>query len=421
MRQVDVILGLQWGDEGKGKVVDVLTPDYKVICRFQGGPNAGHSLVFQGTKFVLHTVPSGIFRDDSINVIGNGLVIDPIVLAKEVSDIEAKGVDVQSKIFLSKKAHLILPTHRILDAASEASKGENKIGSTLRGIGPTYRDKIGRSGLRIGDIIRSDFQAKYNALKEFHLSQLRLYDFKFDIEASEKEWFEAVEALKRLKIVDSEYLMNKYIKDGVKILAEGAQGALLDIEFGNYPFVTSSNTLASGVCVGLGIPPTTIGKVFGIFKAYCTRVGGGPFPTELFDETGTKLRTVGQEFGATTGRARRVGWLDMVALKYSIMMSDVTSLIMMKSDVLDDFEEIKVCTGYEIDGQVVQDFPYDLNDGVTPVYTSFKGWKTSLKSIRKYDDFPGDFKKYVEFIEKDTGVPISIISIGPDREETIIR
>ena len=421
MKKVDVVLGLQWGDEGKGKVVDVLTPNYKVIARFQGGPNAGHSLHFNGEKFVLHTVPSGIFREGSMNIIGNGVVIDPAILAEEIAQIEATGVDVVSRLQLSKRAHLILPTHRVLDAASEAAKGKTKIGSTLKGIGPAYMDKTGRNGLRVGDILLPDFMERYNALKAKHLEQLSHYDYTFDITSYEKEWFKGIESLRRFKFVESEQVVNNYIKEDTTILAEGAQGSLLDIEFGTYPFVTSSNTLCAGVCTGLGVAPTRIGEVFGIFKAYCTRVGSGPFPTELFDATGETLRQVGNEFGATTGRPRRCGWLDLVALKYAVMMNGVTGLIMMKSDVLNDFETIKVATAYELNGQTLDYFPYEADDNIKPVYKEFKGWNCDICSVRNFEEFPQEFKDYVAYIEAETGVPVKIISVGPDREETIIR
>ncbi len=421
MKKVDVVLGLQWGDEGKGKVVDVLTPNYKVIARFQGGPNAGHSLHFGGESFVLHTVPSGIFRDGSINIIGNGVVIDPVILADEIRKIEATGVDVFSRLIISKRAHLILPTHRILDAASEAAKGKTKIGSTLKGIGPTYMDKTGRNGLRVGDTLSPEFMERYNALKNKHIELLRQYDYQYDITVYEKEWFEGIEMLRRFEIVDSEQLVNDYIKNDATILAEGAQGSMLDIDFGTYPYVTSSNTLCAGVCTGLGVAPTRIGEVYGIFKAYCTRVGSGPFPTELFDTTGECLRQIGNEFGATTGRPRRCGWLDMVALKYAVTMNGVTGLIMMKSDILNDFETIKVATEYEIDGKRVDYYPYEGGDDVKPVYREFKGWRTDICNVRNYEDFPQEFKDYVAFIEQETGVPVKIISVGPDRSETIIR
>ncbi len=414
-------MGLQWGDEGKGKVVDVLTPNYKVIARFQGGPNAGHSLHFNGTSFVLHTVPSGIFRDGSVNVIGNGVVIDPVILADEIAQIEKTGVDVRSKLFISKKAHLILPTHRILDAASEAAKGGSKIGSTLKGIGPTYMDKTGRNGLRVGDILSPEFKERYERLKAKHADMLRQYNYEYDITEYEKEWFAGIEKLRQFPFIESEQVVNDYIDHDVAILAEGAQGSMLDIDFGTYPFVTSSNTLCAGVCTGLGVAPGRIGDVYGIFKAYCTRVGSGPFPTELFDQTGETLRQVGREFGATTGRPRRCGWLDLVALKYSVMMNGVSSLIMMKADVLNDFDTIKVAVAYKLNGEETTQFPYEINDGVEPVYKEFKGWKCNINDIRKYEDFPAEFKEYVEFIETTCGVPVRIISVGPDREETILR
>ena len=421
MKKVDVVLGLQWGDEGKGKVVDVLTPNYDVIARFQGGPNAGHSLHFNGEKFVLHTVPSGIFREGSMNIIGNGVVIDPAILAEEIAQIEATGVDICSRLQISKRAHLILPTHRVLDAASEAAKGKTKIGSTLKGIGPAYMDKTGRNGLRVGDILLPDFMERYNALKAKHLDQLSHYDYVFDTTAYEQEWFKGIESLRRFKFVESEQVVNNLIQNDATILAEGAQGSLLDIEFGTYPFVTSSNTLCAGVCTGLGVAPTRIGEVYGIFKAYCTRVGSGPFPTELFDATGETLRQVGNEFGATTGRPRRCGWLDLVALKYAVMMNGVTGLIMMKSDVLNDFETIKVATAYELNGETLDYFPYEADENITPVYREFKGWNCDICGVRNFEEFPQEFKDYVAFIEAETGVPVKIISVGPDREETIVR
>ena len=421
MKKVDVVLGLQWGDEGKGKVVDVLTPSYKVIARFQGGPNAGHSLHFGDTSFVLHTVPSGIFRDGSVNIIGNGVVVDPVILAKEISDIEAHGVDVKSRLLISKKAHIILPTHRILDAASEAAKGKSKIGSTLKGIGPTYMDKTGRNGLRFGDVLAPDFMARYEKLKNKHVAMLRQYDFQYDIAEYEKTWMEGIEFLRGYRFIDSEQTVNDYIAAGEGILAEGAQGSMLDVDFGTYPFVTSSNTVCAGVCTGLGVAPTKIGDVYGIFKAYCTRVGSGPFPTELFDEVGEKLRQVGHEVGATTGRPRRCGWLDMVALKYAVMINGVTGLIMMKADVMNDFDTIKIATSYRVGGVETDVFPYEVTDDLEPVYTEFKGWKCDICGIRRYEDFPAEFKAYVEFIEKATGVPVKIISVGPDREDTIVR
>ena len=422
MKKIDVVLGLQWGDEGKGKVVDVLTPNYKVIARFQGGPNAGHSLHFGDTSFVLRTVPSGIFREGSINIIGNGVVVDPVSLTEELTNIAAQGIDVKQKLFISKKAHIILPTHRMLDAASEAAKGKSKIGSTLKGIGPTYMDKTGRNGLRFGDVLAEDFIDRYNKLKNKHVEMLSQYaGFEYDITEYEKTWLEGIEYLRGFRFIDSEHEVNKYINDDVAILAEGAQGSMLDVDFGTYPFVTSSNTVCAGVCTGLGVAPTKIGDVYGIFKAYCTRVGSGPFPTELFDEVGEELRKIGHEFGAVTGRPRRCGWLDLVALKYAVMVDGVTGLIMMKSDVMDDFDTVKVATAYKINGEVVDYFPYEVTDDLEPVYTEFKGWKTPISGIRKYEDFPAEFKTYVEFIEKETGVPIKIISVGPDRQETIIR
>lgn len=421
MKKVDVVLGLQWGDEGKGKVVDVLTPGYKVIARFQGGPNAGHSLHFDGESYVLHTVPSGIFREGSVNIIGNGVVIDPVILSQEIAEIEATGVDVVSKLFISKKAHLILPTHRILDAASEASKGKTKIGSTLKGIGPTYMDKTGRNGLRVGDILSPQFMERYERLKEKHIHLLKQYDYRYDVSAYEKDWFDGIAKLRAIPFIDSEVVVNDYIREDIPILAEGAQGSLLDIDFGTYPFVTSSNTLTAGVCTGLGVAPNRIGEVYGIFKAYCTRVGSGPFPTELFDETGDRLRAVGREFGATTGRPRRCGWLDLVALKYTVMMNGVSGLIMMKSDVLNEFDTIKVAVAYDVDGQRTETFPFETGGKIEPIYREFKGWNKDINGVRSYEEFPEEFKRYVEFIEQQCGVPIKIISVGPDREATIIR
>ena len=422
MKKVDVVLGLQWGDEGKGKVVDVLTPDYKVIARFQGGPNAGHSLVFDGEGFVLHTVPSGIFRPDSVNIIGNGVVIDPVILMDEISSIEAKGGDISGKLFIAKRAQLILPTHRMLDAASEAAKGKEKIGSTLKGIGPTYMDKTGRNGLRVGDILSPEFKSRYEALKQKHFGLLKQYDgFTFDISEYEQKWFDAVESLKKFEFIDSELTVNRYIDEDVAILAEGAQGSMLDIDFDTYPFVTSSNTMAAGVCTGLGVAPNKVGKVMGIFKAYCTRVGSGPFPTELFDETGERLRSIGHEFGATTGRPRRCGWLDLVALKYAVMMSGVSELIMMKSDVMNDFETVKICTAYKVGSKTLDYFPFEAGEEVEPVYTEFKGWNSDICGVRRYEDFPEEFKEYVKYIETETGCPIKIISVGPDRKEIVIR
>ena len=422
MKKVDVVLGLQWGDEGKGKVVDVLTPNYTVVARFQGGPNAGHSLHFGDKSFVLRTVPSGIFREGSVNIIGNGVVVDPVSLTEELRNIAEQGIDVKKKLFISKKAHIILPTHRMLDAASEAAKGKSKIGSTLKGIGPTYMDKTGRNGLRFGDVLASDFIERYNKLKSKHEEMLSQYaGFEYDVTEYEKTWMEGIEYLKGFRFIDSEHEVNEMIKQDVAILAEGAQGSLLDVDFGTYPFVTSSNTVCAGVCTGLGVAPTMIGDVYGIFKAYCTRVGSGPFPTELFDEVGEELRRIGHEFGAVTGRPRRCGWLDLVALKYAVMVDGVTQLIMMKSDVMNDFETIKVATAYKIGGEVVDHFPYEVTDDLEPVYTEFPGWKCDICKVRNYEDFPVEFKNYVEFIERETGVPVKIISVGPDRDETIIR
>ena len=422
MKKVDVVLGLQWGDEGKGKVVDVLTPNYTVVARFQGGPNAGHSLHFGDKSFVLRTVPSGIFRDGSINIIGNGVVVDPVSLTEELQNIAAQGIPVKEKLLISKKAHIILPTHRMLDAASEAAKGKSKIGSTLKGIGPTYMDKTGRNGLRFGDVLAEDFIDRYNKLKSKHVEMLSQYEgFEYDVTEYEKTWMEGIEYLRGFNFIDSEHVVNKYIDEDVPILAEGAQGSLLDVDFGTYPFVTSSNTVCAGVCTGLGVAPTKIGDVYGIFKAYCTRVGSGPFPTELFDEVGEELRRIGHEFGAVTGRPRRCGWLDLVALKYAVMVDGVTQLIMMKSDVMNDFDTIKVATAYRVDGELVDYFPYEVTGNVEPVYTEFKGWKSDICKVRCYEDFPAEFKAYVEFIEKQTGVPVKIISVGPDRDETIIR
>ena len=421
MKKLDVVLGLQWGDEGKGKVVDVLTPDYKVIARFQGGPNAGHSLKFDGDGFVLHTVPSGIFRKDSMNIIGNGVVVDPVILVDEIRAIEAKTGPITGKLQISKRAQLILPTHRMLDAASEAAKGKSKIGSTLKGIGPTYMDKTGRNGLRIGDMLSPEFRQRYEALKQKHLGMLAQYDFKFDIAEYEQKWLAATEELRRFEFIDSEIVVNRYLDSGVSILAEGAQGSMLDIDFGTYPFVTSSNTMAAGVCTGLGIAPSRVGKVIGIFKAYCTRVGSGPFPTELSDATGEELRKTGNEYGATTGRPRRCGWLDMVALKYAVMMSCVTELIMMKADVLNSFKTIKVATAYNIGGEEVDHFPFECGEDLTPVYREFKGWDCDIRGVRSYEDFPDELKDYISFIEKETGCPVKIISTGPDRSEIVIR
>ena len=416
-----MILGLQWGDEGKGKVVDVLTPRYEVVARFQGGPNAGHTLEFGGEKYVLRSIPSGIFQGGKTNIIGNGVVLDAVLFREEAEALAASGHDLTRQLCISKKAHLILPTHRILDAAYEAAKGSAKIGTTGKGIGPTYTDKVSRNGMRVGDLLSPDFKAIYAAAKARHEKILRSLDYAYDITDLERQWFEAVEYLKRFRIVDSEYFINGCLADGKSVLAEGAQGTLLDVDFGSYPFVTSSNTVCAGVCTGLGVAPNRIGEVYGIFKAYCTRVGSGPFPTELFDETGDRLCTLGHEFGAVTGRKRRCGWLDLVALKYAIMIDGVTQLIMMKSDVMNDFETIRVATAYEVDGVRTTEFPYSISGEVKPVYTDFEGWKCDLRSCRRYEDSPEAFKRYVEFIERETGVPVKIISVGPDRDETIER
>lgn len=420
--KVDVVLGLQWGDEGKGKIVDVLANTYPVIARFQGGPNAGHSLHFEGKKFVLHTVPSGVFRDNATNFIGNGVVIDPIIFRAECEEIEAMGVPVRERVAIAKKAHLILPTHRVLDAASEASMGAGKIGSTLKGIGPTYMDKTGRKGLRVGDILTSNFVERYEALKAKHQKTLEQYaGFEYDITEQEKEWMSAIEYLKSFNIVDGEYEINNYIANGKAVLAEGAQGSMLDVDFGSYPFVTSSSTTCAGSCIGLGVSPSKIGNVYGIFKAYCTRVGSGPFPTELFDADGEELRKRGFEFGATTGRPRRTGWLDLPALKYTIMLNGVTELIMMKADVLDTFDTIKVAVGYKVDGVESDRVPYDTYATIEPIYKEFKGWKKDLTAIKDEKELPAEFMEYIKFIEAELNVPIKIISLGPDREQTIIR
>ena len=415
--KVDVLLGLQWGDEGKGKVVDVLTPNYDIICRFQGGPNAGHTLEFNNRKHILHNIPSGIFREDKLNMITNGVVLDPIVFKREIDSLEAIGIDLTKNLWISRKAHLILPTHRILDAASEAAKGKSKIGSTLKGIGPTYMDKTGRNGLRVGDL-DLDFTAKYEALKEKHKQLLKQYDYEYNLDEEER-FFEGIEIIKKFKRVDTEYAINGFLEDGKSVLAEGAQGTLLDIDFGSYPFVTSSNTICAGACTGMGIAPTTIGEVYGIFKAYCTRVGSGPFPSELLDEEGEKLREVGKEFGSTTGRPRRCGWLDLVALKYSIMLNGVTQLIMTKTDVLDTFDTIKVVTAYSVNNELTDQLPFDLAADVKPVFTEMDGWKTDLTEVRVKEQFPKDLNEYIRFLEKELKVPITLVSVGPDREQII--
>lgn len=421
MNKVDVILGLQWGDEGKGKVVDVLTPSYQAVARFQGGPNAGHTLEFNGEKYVLRSIPSGIFQGGKTNIIGNGVVLDPILFREEATALAKSGHDLKGRLQISKKAHLILPTHRMLDAAQEAAKGSARIGTTGKGIGPTYTDKVSRTGMRVGDVLGPEFRAVYDRVKARHEATLRSLGYAYDIAELERQWFDAVEYLKEFRLIDSEYEINRLLAEGQPVLAEGAQGTLLDIDFGSYPFVTSSNTVCAGACTGLGIAPSRIGEVFGIFKAYCTRVGAGPFPTELFDETGARLRDLGHEYGAVTGRERRCGWLDMVALKYAIMIDGVTQLIMMKSDVMNDFDTIRVATAYEIGGERTDRFPYAVDAPIVPVYKEFKGWKCDLRKFRRYEDFPAEFKAYVEFIERETGVPVRIISVGPDRDETIVR
>ncbi|MFT4678152.1 MAG: adenylosuccinate synthase [Flavobacteriales bacterium] len=420
--KVDVLLGLQWGDEGKGKLVDVLTPDYDIIARFQGGPNAGHTLEFDGIKHVLHTIPSGIFHSDTMNVVGNGVVIDPITFKNEIDALAKMGVDVRKNLYLSRRAHLILPTHRLLDAASEAEKGRNKIGSTLKGIGPTYMDKTGRNGLRIGDIFRDDFKEMYTKLVEKHSRLLGFHNFEYNLNELEPEWFESIDLLRTLNVIDSEHFINEHIQNGKKVLAEGAQGSLLDIDFGSYPFVTSSNTITAGACTGLGVAPNRIGEVVGVFKAYCTRVGSGPFPTELHGETGEEIRKSGHEFGATTGRPRRCGWIDLPALRYAIMINGVTQLNMTKADVLDDFDTIQACTHYKYKGGTIDYMPYSIDEGlVEPVYTEIKGWNTDLTGIRSTDEFPKELEDYVQFLERELRIPITVVSVGPDRTQTILR
>ncbi len=419
--KVDVLLGLQWGDEGKGKIVDVLTPQYDIIARFQGGPNAGHTLEFGGIKHVLHTIPSGIFHENCVNLIGNGVVIDPVVFQKELEKLAPFNIDIKKRLIISKKAHLILPTHKLLDAASEASKGKNKIGSTLKGIGPTYMDKTGRNGLRVGDIFLSNFKEKYASLVEKHLNMLKHYDgFEYNLEELEGPWMQSVEILRGIVAVDSEQYLNQAMLSGKKILAEGAQGTMLDIDFGTYPYVTSSNTVTAGTCTGLGIAPSKIGNVIGIFKAYCTRVGSGPFPTELEDEVGEKIRQEGREFGSTTGRPRRCGWIDLPAMKYAIMINGVTELAMMKADVLDKFDTIYACTKYIVDGVEMDYMPYDI-DGVhiEPVYEAIQGWNQDLTALSSFDDAPQALKDYVTYLERNLEVPVTTVSVGPDRKQTL--
>ncbi|GIM49254.1 adenylosuccinate synthase [Capnocytophaga stomatis] len=421
---VDLLLGLQWGDEGKGKIVDVLTQKYDIIARFQGGPNAGHTLEFNGIKHVLHTIPSGIFHENAINIVGNGVVIDPVIFKKEIDALGKFNIDLKNRLLISRKAHLILPTHRLLDAASEASKGKAKIGSTLKGIGPTYMDKTGRNGLRVGDIELADFETRYRNLTDKHEEMISHYnvEIQYNLSELEAEFFEAIESLKKLQFIDSEEYMYQAIKSGKKILAEGAQGSLLDIDFGTYPFVTSSNTTAAGACTGLGVAPTQIGEVLGIFKAYTTRVGSGPFPTELFDEDGETMGRVGREFGATTGRKRRCGWLDLVALKYAVQVNGVTQLMMMKADVLSGFETLKVCTSYKYNGNEIKHLPYNIEEqNVTPIYTEMKGWAKDLTQITDTKELPKELNDYISFLEKELEVPITLVSVGPDRTQTIVR
>lgn len=418
--KLDVLLGLQWGDEGKGKIVDVLTPKYDVIARFQGGPNAGHSLEFNNIKHVLHTIPSGIFHSEKENIIGNGVVIDPVIFKKEIESLQKFNLNFNN-LYVSKKAHLILPTHRLLDAASEAAKGVSKIGSTLKGIGPTYMDKTGRNGLRVGDILAPDFKQKYEFLKNKHIDILKQYDFQYDLGQYEADWFAGIETLKQFQIIDSEYMVNKAMADKKSVLAEGAQGTLLDIDFGSYPFVTSSNTICAGASTGLGVAPNKVGEVLGIVKAYCTRVGSGPFPTELLDATGEELRRIGREFGATTGRPRRCGWLDLPALKYSIMINGVTQLIMTKPDVLSEFDTIKVCVAYKVNGETTDQLPFDVNIPIEPVYREFKGWKKDITGATTMAELPAELIEYIKFIETEVQVPFTIVSVGPDRKQTIYK
>ena len=421
---VDLLLGLQWGDEGKGKIVDVLTSNYNIIARFQGGPNAGHTLVFNGMKHVLHTIPSGIFHEEAVNLVGNGVVIDPVIFKKELDKLAIQNVDYRKSLVISRKAHLILPTHRLLDAASETAKGKAKIGSTLKGIGPTYMDKTGRNGIRVGDLELNNWKEKYRALANKHESMVSFYniDLEYDLEELEVEFFEAVEVLKSLKFIDSEEYLHQAQRDGKSILAEGAQGSLLDIDFGTYPFVTSSNTTAAGACTGLGIAPNTIGDVFGIFKAYTTRVGSGPFPTELFDKDGETMGRVGNEFGATTGRSRRCGWLDLVALRYACQVNGVTQLMMMKADVLSGFKSLKVCTAYKYKGEVIHHFPYNVEaENISPIYTDFDGWAEDLTEMNNESTLPKSLNDYINFLEKELLIPIKVVSVGPDRKQTIFR
>ena len=418
--KVDVILGLQWGDEGKGKIVDVLTPQYDVVARFQGGPNAGHTLEFENQKYVLRSIPSGIFQEGKINIIGNGVVLDPAMFKAEIDALEASGHPLTDRLFISKKAHLILPTHRLLDAAMEQAKGDEKIGTTGKGIGPTYTDKISRNGLRVGDLLHN-FAEKYEAATARHIEMLEQYDFEYDLKEEEKTWFEGVKKLKEFRLIDSETFINNLIKEDGSVLAEGAQGSLLDIDFGSYPFVTSSNTICAGACTGLGVAPNRIGEVYGIFKAYCTRVGSGPFPTELFDEAGKIMAEIGREFGSVTGRPRRCGWIDLVALRYTIMINGVTKLVMMKSDVLDTFDTIKAAVAYKVEGEEVDTFPFDISEDIEPIYVDIPGWKTDMTQVQSENEFPEEFNHYISFLEEELGVPIAIVSVGPNRAQTIVR
>ena len=418
---IDILLGLQWGDEGKGKIVDALSPAYDVIARFQGGPNAGHSLEFNNVKHVLHLIPSGIFHPDKLNVIGNGVVIDPAVFKKEIEELGPPVSDLAKRLIVSNKANLILPSHRLLDAAYEKDKGNEKIGSTLKGIGPAYTDKTGRNGLRVGDIFRENFKQIYDTHVKNHLLILKNYDFKYDLQECESDWFEGIEMLKKFPINNTEYLVNGLSGKGKRILAEGAQGTMLDVDFGSYPFVTSSNTISAGACTGLGNSPKLIGNIFGIFKAYCTRVGSGPFPTELLDETGSNLRNLGHEFGATTGRPRRCGWLDLPAMKYSIMINGITNLFMTKADVMSGFKTINICTAYKIDGKICNELPFNNEAIIEPIYEEFEGWAEDISGFTKFDELPASLKTYIDFIEKQTGVPVTMVSVGPDRKETIFR
>ncbi|MBS3808170.1 MAG: adenylosuccinate synthase [Bacteroidales bacterium] len=416
----NVLLGLQWGDEGKGKIVDVFASRYDVVARFQGGPNAGHSLEFDNVKHILHNIPSGVFHKNIQNIIGNGVVLDPVIFRQEIEELKEKGININSNLFISRKAHLILPSHRILDAASEAAKGKSKIGSTLKGIGPTYMDKTGRNGLRVGDIEADDFREKYRFLKNKHRTLLAQYDFQYDLEEKEQEWFEAIETLREFAFVDSEHTINELMLQGKSVLAEGAQGTLLDIDFGSYPYVTSSNTVCAGACIGLGVSPKNVGEVYGVFKAYCTRVGSGPFPTELSNSHGEKLQKQGNEYGATTGRPRRCGWLDLPALKYAIMLNGVTRLIMTKADVLSDFDHLKICTAYKMkDGSTISHFPYNQYDIAEPIYKEMPGWSEDISQIKSFGHLPEAFKQYSRFIEEQTGVPVHIISTGPKRNSLI--